>query len=101
MFVLPSPMLGGAIARSTGEYLTFALPGIIVLNMLFVTMYVGMGLNTDLTKGVLDGCVPCPSRDGLRWQAGSRRPGKAGGSIALLLTVAHSSASGLARASWG
>jgi ABC transporter DrrB family efflux protein len=47
-------VFGGAIAGSTGQYLTFALPGIIVMNMLFVTMYVGMGLNTDLTKGVFD-----------------------------------------------
>ncbi|MGH3517193.1 MAG: ABC transporter permease [Haloechinothrix sp.] len=47
-------VFGGAISGSTGEYLTFALPGIIVMNMLFVTMYVGMGLNTDLTKGVFD-----------------------------------------------
>ncbi|MGH3925841.1 MAG: ABC transporter permease, partial [Pseudonocardiaceae bacterium] len=30
------------------------LPGIIVMNMFFVTMYIGMGLNTDLTKGVFD-----------------------------------------------
>ncbi|MDQ4008368.1 MAG: ABC transporter permease [Actinomycetota bacterium] len=47
-------VFGGAIEGSTGEYLTFALPGIIVMNMLFVTMYVGLGLNTDLTKGVFD-----------------------------------------------
>ncbi|MGH3912914.1 MAG: ABC transporter permease [Pseudonocardiaceae bacterium] len=47
-------VFGGAIAPSTGEYLTFALPGLIVMNMFFVTMYVGMGLNTDLTKGVFD-----------------------------------------------
>jgi oleandomycin transport system permease protein len=47
-------VFGGAIAGSTGDYLTFALPGIIVMNMLFVTMYVGMGLNTDITKGVFD-----------------------------------------------
>jgi oleandomycin transport system permease protein len=47
-------VFGGAIAGSTGEYLTYALPGIIVMNMLFVTMYVGMGLNMDLTKGVFD-----------------------------------------------
>ena len=47
-------VFGGAIAGSTGAYLTFALPGLIVMNMLFVTMYVGMGLNTDLTKGVFD-----------------------------------------------
>jgi oleandomycin transport system permease protein len=55
MFVLLfTYVFGGAIAGSTGEYLTFALPGIIVMNMLFVTMYVGTGLNTDLTKGVFD-----------------------------------------------
>ena len=47
-------VFGGAISSSTGEYLTFALPGLIVMNMFFVTMYVGMGLNTDLTKGVFD-----------------------------------------------
>ena len=55
MFVLLfTYVFGGAIAGSTGEYLTFALPGLIVMNMFFVTMYVGMGLNTDLTKGVFD-----------------------------------------------
>lgn len=55
MFVLLfTYVFGGAISGSTGEYLTFALPGIIVMNMLFVTMYVGLGLNTDLTKGVFD-----------------------------------------------
>jgi oleandomycin transport system permease protein len=55
MFVLLfTYVFGGAIAGSPGQYLTFALPGIIVMNMLFVTMYVGLGLNTDLTKGVFD-----------------------------------------------
>jgi oleandomycin transport system permease protein len=55
MFVLLfTYVFGGAIAGSTSRYLTFALPGIIVMNMLFVTMYVGTGLNTDLTKGVFD-----------------------------------------------
>jgi oleandomycin transport system permease protein len=55
MFVLLfTYVFGGALAGSTQAYLTFALPGIIVMNMLFVTMYVGMGLNTDLTKGVFD-----------------------------------------------
>ena len=47
-------VFGGAIFPSTGDYLTFALPGLIVMNMFFVTMYIGMGLNTDLTKGVFD-----------------------------------------------
>jgi oleandomycin transport system permease protein len=55
MFVLLfTYVFGGAISGSTADYLTFALPGIIVMNMLFVTMYVGLGLNTDITKGVFD-----------------------------------------------
>lgn len=55
MFVLLfTYVFGGAISGSTGEYLTYALPGLIVMNMFFVTTYVGMGLNTDLTKGVFD-----------------------------------------------
>lgn len=55
MFVLLfTYVFGGAISGSTDEYLRFSLPGIIVMNMLFVTMYVGLGLNTDVTKGVFD-----------------------------------------------
>ncbi|MGH3838247.1 MAG: ABC transporter permease, partial [Pseudonocardiaceae bacterium] len=55
MFVLLfTYVFGGAISGSTSEYLTYSLPGIIVMNMFFVTMYIGMGLNTDLTKGVFD-----------------------------------------------
>ncbi|WP_129668707.1 ABC transporter permease [Phytoactinopolyspora endophytica] len=55
MFVLLFTfMFGGAIAGDWQEYLTFMLPGMIVMNMLFVTLYVGQGLNTDLTKGVFD-----------------------------------------------
>lgn len=47
-------VFGGAIAGSTGDYLTFALPGIMVQNALFATLNTGVGLNTDLTKGVFD-----------------------------------------------
>lgn len=47
-------VFGGAIAGSPDDYLAFVLPGVIVMNMLFVTVYVGHGLNTDLTKGVFD-----------------------------------------------
>lgn len=55
MFVLLFTfMFGGAIAGDWQSYLTFMLPGMIVMNMLFVTLYVGQGLNTDLTKGVFD-----------------------------------------------
>ncbi|MBO4204917.1 ABC transporter permease [Micromonospora echinofusca] len=55
MFVLLfTYVFGGAISGSPGEYLTFALPGIIVQNAFFATMTTGFGLNTDLTKGVFD-----------------------------------------------
>jgi oleandomycin transport system permease protein len=47
-------VFGGAIAGDADAYLPYMLPGIIAMNMLFVTMYVGTGLNTDLTKGVFD-----------------------------------------------
>jgi oleandomycin transport system permease protein len=55
MFVaLFTYVFGGAISGSTGDYLTFALPGIIVQNALFASVTTGVGLNTDLTKGVFD-----------------------------------------------
>jgi oleandomycin transport system permease protein len=47
-------VFGGAISGSTGEYLVIGLPGIIVQNMLFATMNTGVGLNTDISKGVFD-----------------------------------------------
>ncbi|WP_406672188.1 ABC transporter permease [Natronospira sp.] len=47
-------VFGGAIAGSTEAYLQFILPGVIVMNMVFVTVYVGHGLNMDLTRGVFD-----------------------------------------------
>ncbi|WP_018139333.1 MULTISPECIES: ABC transporter permease [unclassified Thioalkalivibrio] len=47
-------VFGGAVAGSTEAYLPFVLPGVIAMNMLFVTVYVGHGLNTDLTRGVFD-----------------------------------------------
>ena len=55
MFVLLFTFVfGGAISGSPHSYLMFALPGIIVQNTLFATMTTGVGLNTDLTKGVFD-----------------------------------------------
>jgi oleandomycin transport system permease protein len=89
MFVLLfTYVFGGAISGSTGAYLTFALPGIIVMNMLFVTMYVGMGLNTDLTKGVFDRLRSLPIA---RWAPLAGRIAadlvKQAWSIALLLAV--------------
>ncbi|HEX2232790.1 MAG TPA: ABC transporter permease [Thermoleophilaceae bacterium] len=55
MFVLMFTYLfGGAIAGSTSEYLDYILPGILVISILFTTVYSGVSLNTDLTKGVVD-----------------------------------------------
>ena len=52
--VLFTYLFGGAIAGSTSEYLHFILPGILVMSVLFTTVYSGVTLNTDLTKGVVD-----------------------------------------------
>jgi ABC-2 type transport system permease protein len=55
MFVLMFTYLfGGAIAGSTSEYLDYILPGILVMSVLFTTVYSGVALNTDRTKGVVD-----------------------------------------------
>jgi ABC-2 type transport system permease protein len=47
-------LFGGALAGSTGEYLQFVLPGILVMTVTMITMYTGVALNTDITKGVFD-----------------------------------------------
>jgi len=47
-------MYGGAISGSTGKYLEFILPGILAMSVLFTTVYSGVALNTDMTKGVVD-----------------------------------------------
>ena len=55
MFVLMFTYLfGGAIAGSTADYLDYLLPGILVMSVLFTTVYSGIALNTDRTKGVVD-----------------------------------------------
>jgi ABC-2 type transport system permease protein len=62
MFVLMFTYLfGGAIAGSTGAYLDYILPGILVMSVLFTTVYSGVALNTDLTKGVVDRFRSLPS----------------------------------------
>src|SRR5437868_9256758 len=47
-------VFGSAISGSTGDYLQFALPGLLVQNALFYTLSTAIGLNTDITKGVFD-----------------------------------------------
>ena len=55
MFVLLFTYLfGGALAGSTSEYLQELLPGILVMTVVMITIYTGMGLNTDLEKGIFD-----------------------------------------------
>jgi ABC-2 type transport system permease protein len=55
MFVLMFTFLfGGAISGSTDDYLQYILPGVLVMSVLFTTVYSGVALNTDLTKGVVD-----------------------------------------------
>jgi ABC-2 type transport system permease protein len=47
-------MFGGAVAGSPREYIQFLLPGILVQTVLFITVYTGVGLNTDIQKGLYD-----------------------------------------------
>jgi ABC-2 type transport system permease protein len=47
-------VFGGALAGSPGEYLQFFLPGILVQTVVFNAVYSGMGLSTDLGKGLFD-----------------------------------------------
>jgi ABC-2 type transport system permease protein len=47
-------LFGGALAGSTGAYLQFLLPGIMVSSVVMITMYTGISVNTDIEKGVFD-----------------------------------------------
>ena len=47
-------MFGGALAGSPDAYIQFLLPGILVQTILFITVYTGVGVNTDIQKGLFD-----------------------------------------------
>ena len=47
-------LFGGALAGSPREYIQFLLPGILVQAIVFITVYTGVGLNTDISKGLFD-----------------------------------------------
>jgi ABC-2 type transport system permease protein len=47
-------VFGGALAGSPSQYLQFFLPGILVQTVVFNSVYSGMGLSTDLGKGLFD-----------------------------------------------
>ena len=47
-------MFGGALAGSPTAYIQFLLPGILVQTLMIITVYTGVGLNTDIQKGLFD-----------------------------------------------
>jgi ABC-2 type transport system permease protein len=54
MTLLFTFLFGGALAGSPEEYVQFLIPGILVQTVLFLTVYTGIGLNTDIEKGLFD-----------------------------------------------
>jgi len=54
MTVMFTYLFGGALTGSTQAYLQYLLPGIVVQTIVFLTVYTGVGLNTDITKGLFD-----------------------------------------------
>jgi ABC-2 type transport system permease protein len=47
-------LFGGAVAGSVDSYVQYLLPGVLVQTIMLITMYTGVALNTDITKGVFD-----------------------------------------------
>jgi ABC-2 type transport system permease protein len=47
-------IFGGALGGTPRAYIQFLLPGILVQTIIFITVYTGVGLNTDIQKGLYD-----------------------------------------------
>jgi len=47
-------LFGGALAGSPEVYIQYLLPGVLVQATIFITVYTGVGLNTDISKGIFD-----------------------------------------------
>ncbi len=47
-------IFGGALGGTPTAYIQFLLPGILVQTIVFITVYTGVGLNTDIQKGLYD-----------------------------------------------
>src|SRR5687768_5630741 len=47
-------IFGGALSGSPRQYIQYLLPGILVQTLVFITVYTGVGLNTDIKKGLYD-----------------------------------------------
>lgn len=45
-------LFGGAISGSTGDYLQYLLPGMLVYTVTSMTVYIGIGIKTDIDRGV-------------------------------------------------
>ncbi|MBE1514364.1 ABC transporter permease [Nesterenkonia halotolerans] len=54
MTVMFTYIFGGAIAGSVDGYVQWLIPGIFVQTMIMITMYTGITLNRDISKGVFD-----------------------------------------------
>jgi ABC-2 type transport system permease protein len=47
-------LFGGALAGSVKAYVQYLIPGIVVQTIVFITVYTGVGLNADISKGLFD-----------------------------------------------
>lgn len=54
MTLLFTYLFGGALEGSVQAYIAFLAPGVLVQSVLFITMYTGTTLRTDIDRGVFD-----------------------------------------------
>ncbi|ATW49567.1 ABC transporter permease [Streptomyces peucetius] len=54
MVLMYTYLFGGAIAGSVDAYIQFLLPGILTMSVVMITMYTGVAVNNDISKGVFD-----------------------------------------------
>ena len=54
MVLMYTYLFGGALAGSPREYVQYLIPGIVVQTIVFITVYTGVGLNSDISKGLFD-----------------------------------------------
>ena len=66
LLVMFTYLFGGAVSGSTGDYLQYVLPGMLVIAVTNTSTATGMSLNTDIQKGVFDRFRSLPA-----WQPGA------------------------------
>lgn len=54
MTVMFSTIFGGALAGDISGYIQWLIPGVFVQTLVMITMYTGITLNRDISKGVFD-----------------------------------------------